>query len=124
MYSTSPDKMYYVIDTSRILGTAAVTKNTAPGLIPYKGLQGATAQNPGARADAAGPNSTVGSPLYRLNIWYMMWGSMIAASPLPFPAQGPLTDSQKEAMARRLQQTPGCAFRTPGTCLVPMLWQP
>jgi len=86
-------------------------------------LQGVTAQNPGARADAAVPNSTVGSPLYRLNIWYMMWGSMIAARPLPFPKPGPLSDSQTQTMARRREQTPGCAFRTPGTCLVPMpLW--
>jgi hypothetical protein len=66
MYSTSPAPTYYVIDASRILGTAAITKNTAPDRIPYHGLQGATAQNPVARADAAGPNSTVGSPLYRL----------------------------------------------------------
>jgi hypothetical protein len=123
MYSTSPAPTYYVIDVSRILGTAAITKNTAPDRIPYLGLQGVTAQNPGARADAAVPNSTVGSPLYRLNIWYMMWGSMIAARPLPFPAPGPLSDSQTQTMARRREQTPGCAFRTPGTCLVPVpLW--
>ena len=41
---------------------------------------------------------------------------------LPFPSPGPLTDSQKEAMASHCQQTQGCAFRTQGTCqcLVPV----
>ena len=35
MYSTSSGLTYYVIDVSRILGTAAITKNTAPDSIPY-----------------------------------------------------------------------------------------
>ena len=54
----------------------------SPDSIPYLGLRTAQAKpdNPGATADT-GPHNSAGSPLYRLNIWHMMWGPMISARP-------------------------------------------
>ena len=121
MYSTTPHACYYVIGVGRILGTAAITPNSAPDRIPYRGLRTPQSrrQNPGATADT-GPYNSSGSPLYRLNIWHMMWGSMISARPIPFPTPSSLTDSQKDAVAQRHATDPGCSFRRAGTSWVPL----
>jgi hypothetical protein len=121
MYSTTPHACYYVIGVGQILGTAAITPNSAPDRIPYRGLRTPQSrrQNPGATADT-GPYNSSGSPLYRLNIWHMMWGSMISARPIPFPTPSSLTDSQKDAVAQRHATDPGCSFRRAGTSWVPL----
>ena len=121
VYSTTPHACYYVIDVRQILGTAAITANTAPDRIPYLGLRTAESKrlNPGATADT-GPRNSSGSPLYRLNVWHMMWGSMISAQPITFPTPNTLTDSQQEAVARRRATDPGCNFRRTGTSFVPL----
>jgi hypothetical protein len=120
LYSTSPSSSYYVIATSSILGPAAITRNPSHPRIPVGGLHGAAckAANPHARADRTRDDES-GSPLHRLNIWHMMWGSMIAVQPLTYPTVAPLTSAQVEANKKRSQQVPGCLFLAPGQSYLP-----
>ena len=113
LYRTSPMATFYVIRADEILGPAAICRNTAPPRIPTGGL-GKVADrrlhspvNPCAQADK-GPNDTSGSELYRLNIWHMMWGSMIAVQPLAYRLDRPVTEEQ-----------PDRTLRVPGRSLLP-----
>jgi hypothetical protein len=113
LYRTSPVATFYVIRANEILGPAAICRNTAPARIPVGGLgrvaeRGLQSQvNPCARADK-GPDDTSGSELYRLNIWHMMWGSMIAVQPLAYRLDRPVTEEQ-----------PDRTLRVPGRSLLP-----
>ena len=113
LYRTSPMATFYVIRADEILGPAAICRNTAPPRIPTAGL-GKVAErrrdnlvNPCAQADK-GPDDTSGSELYRLNIWHMMGGSMIAVQPLAYCLDRPVTRKRSDR-----------TLRTPGRCLLP-----
>jgi hypothetical protein len=107
LYQTSPMTTFYVIHADEILGPAAICRNTAPahitvgglGKVAERGLQ--SRLNPCAREDK-GPDDTSGSELYRLNIWHMMWGSMIAVQPLPYRLDQPVTEKQQDRTLRVL----------------------
>ena len=117
LYQTSPAATFYVIPANKILGPAAISRNSAPPRIPPGGLRGCRHTNPCARADT-GPDDSSGSPLYRLNIWHMMWGSMIGVRALEYRLPGALTPEQQ--VRRRRNKAQGCAVRVPGHCSIPM----
>ena len=76
LYSTIP-KVYYVIDTWRILGPAPIIRNPVHPTIPHGTLPKSQAQrkreNPDAKEDSK--NGGDGSPQWIVNMWAMMWGS-------------------------------------------------
>ena len=124
MYRTTPDRTYYVVDVGTIMGPAAITRD--PGLlrIPRGALAGKAASNPHAQTN--GPNGLGGSELFRLNIWYMMWGSMIAVQKLNYPADPCSVGRTPDEMAhkdelnrKRRKDTPGCAFRNRSRSFLP-----
>ena len=115
LYLTSLMSMFYVIPCNQILGPAAICRNPAPPRIPPGGLRGCRLLNPCAQADT-GPHDSSGSELYRLNIWYMMWGSMISVQPR-YRLPAPLTQAQKTLRRQSIQKR--LAVRVPGYS-----WQP
>ena len=92
LYRTSSMPTLYVIPCTQILGPAAICRNPAAARIPPGGLRDCRhlPVNPCALADT-GPQDSSGSELYRLNIWYMMWGSMISVQPLRYRLPALLT---------------------------------
>jgi hypothetical protein len=76
LYSTIP-KVYYVIDTWRILGPAPIIRNPVHPTIPHGTLPKSQAQRkreyPDAKEDSK--NGGDGSPQWIVNMWAMMWGS-------------------------------------------------
>ena len=116
LYQTSPMPTFYVIPCTKILGPAAICRNPAPARIPPDGLRGCRLLNPCALADK-GPQDSSGSELYRLNIWYMMWGSMISVQPLRYRLPAPLTQGQKTLRRQNIQK--GLAERVPGYSWLP-----
>lgn len=116
LYRTSPMPTFYVIPASKILGPAAISRNTAPPRIPHGGLRGCKHLNPCAQADT-GPQDSSGSQLFRLNIWHMMWGSMISVRHLEYRLPGRLTRREQAKASRYKLQ--GYAVRAPGhSCLL------
>jgi len=76
LYSTIP-KVYYVIDTWRILGPAPIIRKPAHPTIPHGTLPKSQAQRkrvyPEAKMDFK--NGGDGSPQCIVNMWAIMWGS-------------------------------------------------
>jgi len=76
LYSTIP-KVYYVIDTWRILGPAPIIRKPAHTTIPHGTLPKSQAQRkreyPEAKMDFK--NGGDGSPQWIVNMWAIMWGS-------------------------------------------------
>jgi hypothetical protein len=78
LYSTSPQKVYYVIDISLILGPAPITRDPVNPTIPHGAFKGFSAlrkqtEYQDARADTR-KGSGDGSPLYIVNKWAFRWG--------------------------------------------------
>ena len=82
LYSASPRRVYYVVDTWRILSPAAVMLNPCNLTIPHGALpksKRVSAQvYPEAKQDSA-PGKGDGSPMYVVNQWAMNWGQHSAA---------------------------------------------
>ena len=116
LYRTSPTPTFYVIPCNKILGPAAICRNPAPPRIAPGGLRGCRHLNPCAQADT-GPDDSSGSELYRLNIWHMMWGSMIGVQPLRYRLPTPLTQPQKTLKRQNIRQ--GYGVRVPGYSWIP-----
>ena len=93
LYSTIP-KVYYVIDTWRILGPAPIIRNPVHPTIPHGTLPKSQAQRkreyPDAKEDSK--NGGDGSPQWIVNMWAMMWGSKRPS------ASEPRTGSHKSAV--------------------------
>jgi len=77
LYSTT-SKVYYVIDTWRILGPAPIMRNAVHPTIPHdtlpKSAQQRKREYPSATEDS-NPGEGDGSPQWIVNMWAMMWGS-------------------------------------------------
>jgi hypothetical protein len=77
LYSTTP-KVYYVMDTWRILGPAPIIRNAVHPTIPHGALPRTQAQRqrdyPEAKEDSKAGEGD-GSPQWIVNMWAMMWGS-------------------------------------------------
>ena len=65
---------YYVVDIDHILGPAALFRCPVNACIPPNGLDRVARHNPSARAESREGDGK-GSPLFRLNMWYMRWGN-------------------------------------------------
>jgi len=75
LYSTNP-KVYYVIDTWRILGPAPIIRNAVHPTIPHSKLPQTQAQRsdyPEAKEDSKASEGD-GSPQWIVNTWVMMRG--------------------------------------------------
>ena len=72
-YSTRPNPAYYVVDIDHILGPAALFRCPVNPCIPPSGLDRVARHNPSAVSETKTGDGK-GSPLYRLNMWYMRWG--------------------------------------------------
>ena len=64
---------YYVVDIDHILGPAALFRCPVNPCIPPSGLDRVARHNPSAVSETKTGDGK-GSPLYRLNMWYMRWG--------------------------------------------------
>jgi len=87
LYSTIP-KVYYVIDTWHILGTAPIIRNPVHPTISHGTLPKSQAQRkreyPEAKEDSK--NRGDSSPQWIVNMWAIMWGSK-------WPTSGKLCES-------------------------------
>ena len=77
LYSTTP-KVYYVMETWRILGPAPIVRNAVHPTIPHGALPRTQAQRqreyPEATEDSKAGEGD-GSPQWIVNMWAMMWES-------------------------------------------------
>ena len=71
-YSTRPNPAYYVVDIDHILGPPNLFRCPVNPCIPLSGLDRVACQNPSAVSESKTGDGK-GSPLYRLNMWYMRW---------------------------------------------------
>ena len=62
-----------MVDIDHILGPAALFRCPVNACIPPNGLE-RVAHNPSARAESREGDGK-GNPLFRLNMWYMRWGT-------------------------------------------------
>jgi hypothetical protein len=78
LYSTSPQKVYYVIDIGLILGPAPITRDPVNPTIPHGAFKGFSALRRQTEYQDARPDtrkgSRDGSPLYIVNKWAFRWG--------------------------------------------------
>ena len=65
--------VFLVVDIDHILGPAALFRCPVNPCIPPSGLDRVAYQNPSAVSESKTGDGK-GSPLYRLNMWYMRWG--------------------------------------------------
>ena len=63
-----------MVDIDHILGPAALFRCPVNACIPPNGLDRVARHNPSARAESREGDAN-GSPLFRLNMWYMRWGT-------------------------------------------------
>ena len=77
-YSTRPNPAYYVVDIDHIMGPAPLFRCPVNACTPPTGLDRVARQNPSAVSETKTEDGK-GSPLHRLNMWYMRWGNSMHA---------------------------------------------
>ena len=65
--------VFLVVDIDHILGPAALFRCPVNPCIPPSCLDRVACQNPSAVSESKAGDGK-GSPLYRLNMWYIRWG--------------------------------------------------